>query len=72
MERVGQNPAETQFNKLSATSNWIKGYTDKLCYLAHSEEMYWEIRFHSLLTLLLHWQDSCKTKIPAVKIPAAS
>lgn len=23
--------------------------------------MYWELRFHSLLTLLLHWQDSCKT-----------
>lgn len=53
MERAGQNPAETQFNKLSATSSWIKGYTDKLCYLAHSEEMYWEIRFHSLLTGLM-------------------
>lgn len=46
MERIGQNPVETQFNKLSATSNWIKGYTDKLCYLAYSEETYWEIRFH--------------------------
>lgn len=54
MERVGQNPVETQFNKLSATSNWIKGYTDKLGYLAHREEMYQEIRFHSLLTLILH------------------
>lgn len=54
MKRVGQNPVETQFNKLNATSNWIKADTDKLCYLAHREEMHWEIRFHSLLTLLLH------------------
>lgn len=37
-----------------------KGYMDELCYLTHSEEMYWKIRFHSLLTLLLHWHGSWK------------
>lgn len=31
-----------------------KGYVDELCYLTHGEEMYQEIRFYSLLTLLLH------------------
>lgn len=37
-----------------------KGYIDELGYLTHGEEMYREIRFHSLLTLLLHWHGSCK------------
>lgn len=52
MERAGQ----AQCNQQSEA----KGYIDELGYLTHGEEMYQEIRFHSLLTLLLHWHGSCK------------